>query len=208
MTAATFNQVHGVITMLRCVFLFVVTVAWPLYQTFTVRFVSLWSDYSALHSLQALLSDIVCIQYFRAYLLHQHMSADYLSCWLEIELFNDLARTLAEGRDGMTDATSARLRPHAVRIYDKFLRPGSERMLRVVSDTARQGVVDSINNGRIAEETFSQVQGEVFAVMNSSFPRFKASIFHQQCLAELERDRQLRNVLEQSGMIDVTDLDG
>ncbi len=242
LTADTFGVVHGYITLIRCIFLLFATLAWPLYQTYTVRFVSLWSDYSALSSLKALLSDIVCIQYFRAFLLHEQMSSDYLSCWVEIELFNDLARSLAEGEDdvnansngnnngngggygnngstsgvggaggggGVTRTAhySAQLRPHAARIFDKFLAHGAEREVRLVSDAARHKVVVDINKNLTSKDSFSIVQDEIFAVMNSSFPRFKSSPFHKQCLSELERDEQLRSVLERSGMIDPVGVD-
>jgi len=214
MNARTYGVVHGICHLLRALFILGTCGIWPLYQTYTTQFVSLWSDYSSLHSLDALLYDMVCLNYFHAFLLNEQMSADYLSCWMEIELYNELALSLAKAEieeEGLTNEDidkKARyfpqLRLHAMRIFNRYIAPGCEKELKLITEATRQRLVSDLNLGLTNHHTFDRVQGECYAVMNSCFPRFKSSIYHRKCLADLDRDEQLRSVLEKSGMIDST----
>jgi len=161
-------------------------VAYPLYQTDTHPYVPLWSNCDALRSLDTLLRDIVCIQYFRKFLAIES-TADFILCWVEIELFKDL---------GYVDG----LKHHAKRIYDKYLAPSQEFSMRLNS-WAKNKVSEAIESDRVSLEVFEEIQHEIFEYMNAQFPKFLASDSCRECMQQLESEEHLRDVLEKSDMI-------
>lgn len=169
--------------------LFAVSVMAPLCRTYCEPFVPLWSTCDSMRSLESLLKDIVCISYFRAYLTEQD-KAESILCWVEIELFSDVA---AEDGD---DAAAE----HARRIHDKYMTRGAELEVRV-SDGARSRVLKAIEAGEAGPFLFREVQLELFQLMHEDFALFLASDTCRVCMQELEREEHLRSVLQHSEMI-------
>jgi hypothetical protein len=65
----------------RNIAVFCISVCYPLLQTYrsNPHLTTLWSNCDALRSLDALLKDIVCIQYFRKFLTEQQLTAQNTS---------------------------------------------------------------------------------------------------------------------------------
>jgi hypothetical protein len=109
-TSTAYLQWHAGIICVRNMAVFIVSVAWPVHLSFAANpFVPLWSNCDALRSLESLLKDIVCIQYFRHFLTRNPSTVQYILCWVEIELYKDMADALG--------VDSAEAKQHAQRIY-------------------------------------------------------------------------------------------
>ncbi len=105
-------DVHASTIVVRNTLVFVASVAYPVCRSYSAAYATLWSNCHALESLDALLKDIVCVQYFRQFLIRE-AHVEYILCWVEIELFKDCDDT------GM-------LRAQARRIFDKYLCEDAE----------------------------------------------------------------------------------
>lgn len=181
-------KVQSALVIARSAMMLFVSVVWPVFQTYSSPFIPLWSNSDALRSLDTLLKDIVCIQYFRTF-LSMEAEVEYILCWVEVELFKDFA----------DDPESLRI--HAGQIYDKYLKYGAEFEVDVgLSPMQRQELLRYINAQPDAR-IFDEIQHELYNIMNTEFPRFLASESCRQCLQELEKEEHLRRVLEQSDMI-------
>lgn len=181
----SYYEFSAIVVIVRNTIIFAISIVYPVYQSFAEPFVPLWSNSDALRSLDTLLKDIVCIQYFRQFLTFEQKVENML-CWVEIELFQDGA--------------SPQLMLQAQRIYDKYLSPDAELEVRIPDDVKAR-VFYAIEQDSVSPDTFGEVQHEIFLLMNEDFPRFLASESCKQCLRELEREEQLRFVLEKSQMI-------
>jgi len=187
-----YEQTHAAFANLRNMVVFVISVAWPLVQTYSTPFVPLWSNCDALRELDSLLKDIVCIQYFRKFLASTRSGQHerYILCWVEIELYKDMAPA------GNQEA----LVHQATRILEKYVRAGSELEVQC-SAVARQRAMDDIRSGAVTSDTFTDVQHDVFEMMRTLFPTFLASESCRECLTQLEQEEHLREILEKSDMI-------
>uniref|UniRef100_A0A7S2TKW5 RGS domain-containing protein n=1 Tax=Lotharella oceanica TaxID=641309 RepID=A0A7S2TKW5_9EUKA len=100
------------IMMVRNTLSFGVSHAWIVILSFdgnlAQRHAQPFSNCQALTSLETVLGDITCMQYFREYLISLSQ-VETLLCWIEIEMFRDLRPEVASF--------------HAHRIWDKFLSP-------------------------------------------------------------------------------------
>jgi len=178
----------------RNIALFFTSITWPLIQSFYNSFPPLWSNCDALYSLETLLKDIVCIQYFRNYLMSVNR-VEWVLAWVEMELFRDLDVDDQEFLLGQ-----------ARRIYEKYIQLGGELEVHlspsVVHLVTREvhvggGAASSGNTNRCFEEA----QREIMQLMEAEFPRFLSSPACEACLHELEKEEVLREVLEKSAMI-------
>jgi hypothetical protein len=71
-----------------------------------------------------------------------------------------------------------------------------------ISDAARielEGLLQQ--RGDITVDSFDRVQHELFDLMNVEFSMFLSSEFCRQCLHELEKEENLKDLLEKSEMI-------
>jgi hypothetical protein len=89
----------------------------------------------------------------------------------------------------------------AHRIYDKYLVPSAPMHVQVSALVLHRVGRELSNDSGVSSDTFDDVQGELYIKMNAEFARFLSSPLCEQCLAELEREEQLRETLEKSGMI-------
>jgi hypothetical protein len=131
--ADAFEEADALIVIARNMIIFAVSVVWPVYLTYSDPFVPLWSNCDALRSLESLLRDIICIQYFRNFLA-QERRVETILCWVEIELFQDL-----DDQD--------ELGLQAMRIYDKYLRSGAELEVSISAD-AKTAVSKAVRSAR------------------------------------------------------------
>ena len=84
-----YRYIHTPILIARNVALLAASVLWPLWLSYHHTFTPLWSSPDSLLSLDSLLKDIICIQYFRHYLLGVQR-VEWVLAWVEVELFKDL----------------------------------------------------------------------------------------------------------------------
>lgn len=165
------------------------SMVWPVVWTSAPHAYSpLWSSSDSLRSLDTLLKDIVCIQYFRSYLTVE-ATAEYILCWVEIELLRDLA------------PKAAKTKMMAGQIYEKYFKPSADMEVRVRLDI-RDRLERSIFRAKEFDiRCFDEVQREVFDYMNGMFSKFLASESCRVCLQELETEELLKTALEESNMI-------
>lgn len=184
----TYLLVYAGAMMTRNTIVFIASVCYPVCRSYSAAYATLWSNCDALRSLNALLKDIVCVQYFRQFLIRE-AHAEYILCWVEIELFKDC--------DDLE-----MLRSQALRIYDKYLCEDAELEV-LVSLNVRNRLAYCLEQEipDVNRQTFDEVQQELFDLMSPEFTRFLASESCSQCLRELEREENLRELLEKSQMI-------
>ena len=216
-----YRYIHTPVTLLRNLLLTLVTSLYPLHLSYHHTFTPLWSSPDSLLSLDSLLKDIICIQYYRQYLLSiQHV--EWVLAWVEIELFKDMLDPFGAASDTLTppshssssilsDAPPPRRRytakqqaminEEAHRIYDKYLIPSAPMYVHVSALTLQRIGRELGGAQGVGGECFDDVQAELYGKMNSEFARFLSSPLCEQCLQELEREEQLRDTLEKSGMI-------
>lgn len=208
----TYYRVAAIVVCMRDVSVFVVSCVVPVVGSFNpASYSALWSCSDNLRSLETLLKDIVCVQYFRNFLTVE-ASAEYILAWVEIELFKDVIEESGGGtregsinrdymvygvKDGFSDG---RTKEMAIYVFEKYFRDGCELEVRVKSDV-RGRLERGIFRGELHERCFDEVQREIFDHMNSMFPRFLASESCRDCLQELESEEWLKNALERSLMI-------
>lgn len=167
--------------------LHVISVLWPLWQTFNEPR-NLWSTTDSLLSLESVLADILCIQYFRQF-LHEKGTSNLIMCWIEIALFKDV---------DPDDLDS--LQRHAERLEERYLTLQSEHAL-LLSETLRTKVcaeLKDVNN--ITPASFDELEEEVYQLMKPLFILFLNSSNCQHCLYDLEREEALKRLLEVNGM--------
>jgi Regulator of G protein signaling domain len=181
----SFREMNALIVIIRNLAVFIICVMHPVYCTFADPFVPLWSNCDALRSLESLLKDILCIQYFRAFLTDVG-GVENILCWVELELYRDI-----DDEDEMDT--------QAGRIFDKYVHPDAELEVQV-SLKLRQRIEKEFMAGP-HPDMFRELQQELYILMNHDFPRFLASSYCSACLRELEREEHLRRILEQSNMI-------
>jgi hypothetical protein len=149
--------------------------------------------------LETLLKDIVCIQYFRNYLMSVNR-VEWILAWVEMELFKDL------DPEGDPEALAAQAR----RIYDKYVARGAELEVHLSPSSVHMVTHEVVGGGGGGDgdggappsiACFEEAQAELFQLMEAEFPRFLSSPSCEACLHELEKEEVLRDVLEQSGMI-------
>lgn len=175
----------------RNIAIFFTSISWPLIQSYYNSFPPLWSNCDALCSLETLLKDIVCIQYFRNYLMSVNR-VEWILCWVEMELFKDL--------DGDEEADAELIAAQSRRIYEKYIQLGSELEVHL-SPSIVHVVTRDVHVGVPSLSCFEEAQRELMQLMENEFPRFLSSPSCESCLHELEREEVLREVLEKSGMI-------
>ena len=107
----------------------------------------------------------------------------------------------SSGRARYSAKQQAMISEEAHRIYDKYLIPSAPMYVHVSALTLQRIGRELSGREGVGVECFDDVQGELYAKMNSEFARFLSSPLCEQCLAELEREEQLRDTLEKSGMI-------
>jgi hypothetical protein len=151
-------------------------------------FVTLWSHYDALTSLDSVLRDRTCMKYFRDFLMAESNVSLFL-CWVEIELYKDLD----EHKDDMTSA--------AVAIYQKHIREDAEFFVPIDSYTRNQLEQRMQMQKHADVYMFTELQQELYNIMAAEFPRFHLSQQCRACLTALEDEESLKNMLQQSQMI-------
>mmetsp|Transcript_17968 Transcript_17968/g.28613 ORF Transcript_17968/g.28613 Transcript_17968/m.28613 type:complete len:556 (-) Transcript_17968:18-1685(-) len=155
-----------------------------------------FSSCQSFTSLDGVLGDLICMQYFREYLISLSQ-AEVLLCWMEIDL-------LAE-----SPPYSAPL--HARRIWTKYLVPGAplsvdvsqaarseaERGLKALEDGSGRAAA----GGAAAAGAFEHIQAELFSKMKGSYGPFLASPQGRECHRRLERQEILQKALLLCDMI-------
>jgi len=91
----TYRLIHTPIILARNIIMNFITILYPIYLSYSHTFSPLWSSPDSLLSLDSLLKDIICIQYFRSYLLTRQR-VQFVLCWVEIELFKDFYEALKQ----------------------------------------------------------------------------------------------------------------
>jgi hypothetical protein len=89
---------------------------------------------------------------------------------------------------------------HARRIYEKYIQLGSELEVHL-SPSIVHLVTRDVHVGVPQITCFEEAQRELLQFMEAEFARFLSSPSCEACLRELEKEEQLREVLERSGMI-------
>ncbi|MES1915389.1 MAG: hypothetical protein MHM6MM_007342 [Cercozoa sp. M6MM] len=148
----------------------------------------IWSTTRSLESLTALLRDIVCVNAFAKWLhAYEPSSFEHLLCWLEIELFRDMAPSQARTET-------------AIEIYQRFvprLDLSHSTALRLHAALG-SGTVDAHSG------VFDALQQEVFASLDAfCFERFLLSREGVALRERLLREERLRARLATAGMIDI-----
>ena len=82
----TFQEISSTILIVRNIFVFAISVIYPVFASYSEPFMPLWSNCNALRSLDSLLKDYICMQYFRNFLASEK-NEKLIYCWVEIELF-------------------------------------------------------------------------------------------------------------------------
>ena len=216
---ALYRYIHTPLILARNLLITLVTSLYPLYLSYHHTFTPLWSSPDSLLSLDSLLKDIICIQYYRQYLISiDHV--EWVLAWVEIELFKDMVDPFGSSDTlpptssssssilgevapprGYTAKQQAMINEEAHRIYDKYLIPSAPMYVHVSALTLQRIGRELSSAQGVGAECFDDVQGELYGKMNSEFARFLSSPLCEQCLGELEREEQLRETLEKSGMI-------
>jgi uncharacterized membrane protein len=161
LSSKTIADIHsGFMLASNCV-IFTFTALIPLYRSYEDQCVTLWSSYDSLDSLDALLKDIVCIKYFKAY-LSDVQAAEYILCWVEIELFKDMVEV---------EEDQVALKAYVNRLFDKYLDRNSELEVKMVSIASRKRLANMIEQGYIFAHTFDEIQEEIYQVMHNHYPR-------------------------------------
>ena len=112
----------------------------------------------ALCSLDTLLKDIVCIQYFRNYLMSVNR-VEWILCWVELELFRDL-----------DPADTEQLAVQARRIYEKYIQLGAELEVHL-SPSSVHMLTREVHMGTPDLTCFEEAQFELQQLMEAEFPR-------------------------------------
>eukprot|EP00823_Brevimastigomonas_motovehiculus_P009595 TRINITY_DN927_c4_g1_i1.p1 TRINITY_DN927_c4_g1~~TRINITY_DN927_c4_g1_i1.p1 ORF type:complete len:422 (-),score=61.52 TRINITY_DN927_c4_g1_i1:53-1318(-) len=183
-----FLETNVTFVVIRNAILFFISVAWPLFQTYYEFpvYVPLWPNGSAIFSLDGLLKDIICIQYFRNFLETKH-EENYLSCWVEIELFKD------EHGD---------MKALAASIFNKYLADTAPEPVNISVNTKKRAWDELMASGdNVTADIFVDVQRELVDFMQTEYPLFVASEECQKCLGRIEQEEELRDVLVDSFMI-------
>lgn len=169
--------------------LFLISVVYPIIQSFRQQRCTMWSTSDALMSLESVLADILCIQYFRNFL--QEKGCDNLIlCWVEIALFKDL------DPDDLDT-----IHRHAIRLTEKYVLRQSEFELQM-SENVRTKLCDELRHAnQITVHSLDEVENEIFTLMKPLFILFLSSENCQLCLNDLEREEALKRLLELCHMI-------
>jgi hypothetical protein len=187
-----FFNANAVFMILKNLLSFGASVLWPLVLSRSQSdFVPLWSSTDALGSLERVLKDVVCMEYFRQFMTAEERE-EYILCWIEIEIFKDACE---RGEDDET------LLVDAWRIYERYLRENTELEVPV-SVSARRGIQLVLDrHAPISETVFSTVQAELFNLMAAYFSSFLCSQSCRSCLEDLEKEAALKLMFTDSGMI-------
>jgi len=188
LSRSAYLEIEASLWAVRNISICFTSIVWPVLQSYSNSFPPLWSNCDALCSLETLLRDITCIQYFRNYLMSINR-VEWILCWVEMELYRDI--------DPMdTDMLNLSAR----NIYEKYIQLGGEMEVRL-SPAVVHGVTREVHVGFPSVDCFAEAQTELMQLMEAEFPTFLSSPSCEACLRELEREEMLRDVLEKSGMI-------
>lgn len=170
----------------------------PLYDSFYGDVVYLSSSCASLQSLDAMLTDMICIRYFRAY-LEKESHPEYIYLWLEVEMYKDIERDLLE-TDGKTTGDSSVRQEQAARdIYRRYLVSGSDLFVPISKNVVRLLEASMDRGGHV---DFRLVQQDVFQKMNAEYPRFLSSDECRRLIQHLSHEENVQEVMRQSGMLD------
>ena len=147
--------------------------------------VLLFSSCDSLLTLDTLLHDIVCVQYFRKWLITE-WSVEVLLAWVELELYKDTPPHL--------------MNKESNRLMYRYFEKDSELEIPLPSnfiDPVRQCI--AYNN--CSSKTFLGVQNCLFTMLNIEYPKFLASDSCKSLLLHLEREELTEQTLKLSDMI-------
>jgi len=191
MTERQYEDVHAALILARNIPAALISLAYPIWQSFgnTEAFTPLWSSPNSFGSLDSLLTDLVCVRYFRAH-LDKKGRGSLLSCLLRIDLFRD-----------MDPSDVDRVQSEASRIFALFIDPGGEQAIPL-QDSTRMNVSGDILAKKATVNVFDGVTNEILQILQVEYGRFVGSDLGNACLAQLEKEEQLKEILENSGMIE------
>ena len=150
--------------------------------------IPIWSNVDSLRSLNSVLKDVICLQYFYQF-LQLESTAEYLLCWIEIDIYRDTSLTL--------------INQSLINIYNKFLK--NNAIYQLQSSYTKQ-VLEYINpNNQINNQDklnlLINIQHENYNIMNSLFTKFINSLQCEECLQSLQDYDNLRDLYQRSHMI-------
>jgi hypothetical protein len=195
----------GILVVRNLVF-FILTVVWPLYQSFSRDFYPLWSHSDSLRSLDALLRDILCVKHFRKFLVLQS-HVQNLMCWMELEL-------LMDDFDFKQQNDSKELRSEISRLWDKYFSsvdaddsakpksrvPAMTMLVALPSELRYRTHAEIFEQDKVIDGLRS-LQQYLFELMNIDYFKFLGSEYCRDCLNDLEFEESLKTALENSNMV-------
>ena len=147
--------------------------------------VVMFSSCDSLLTLDALLHDFVCMQYFRLWLMKE-WNIEVLLAWLELELYRDLSDELFQNE--------------CKRLYEKYFKPDAELEIHLQSSLL-QSVITAMNSGTCDSGTLGAIQNVLFNALNKQYSNFLASSTCKLLVGHLEREELIEAAMRASDMI-------
>jgi hypothetical protein len=152
-----FLTIHAILTIIKNIFLFILSILYPILKSYNILS-PLWSYCNSLYTLKNILNDVICLSYFRIYLIENN-KINLLFSWIEIELFKEELNTNIN-----------KIKYEANVIFNKYFKSGCEFETKI-STTNLESVQNLINQPNITRSCFNDVQQEIFELMELEFPR-------------------------------------
>jgi len=157
------------------------------YASSGVNWFPLYGGYRVLQSLESIFNNKKVFEEFQIFLIEE-CTYENLWLWTAIELFKD-SKNLC----------------HAQRIFNTFLKEGSEREVTIVCAEFRSRMCKNLScPHELADYScmFDEVQKEIFEYMRrESYPRFLKSCRGKKLMENLDQEELLRVSLTECGML-------
>ena len=187
---------ESVLVILRSAVLFTVSVCMPLLHTYGIAAgeLTLWSFPSSLESLDTVLKDNLCMQFFQRYMT-QRLSVQHVNFWLSVELYKDI--------DTDMEVFSNERFEEAQRLYSEYIGTEAESPIALLTVGQRLNIKNELLTQRAPLALFDEAKMAVFHDMESNaFPGFLKSKLYKKLKVKLEIQRQTYGTLKAYRMVD------